>query len=537
MRRKKAPEPIDEEMIELMLQRQIDPIMNYKPGPTQQRCLASMARYRWLGGPNRGGKTAHVAVECAMAARRMHPRRTIKSKPVTYLVLAPTREQLQDPWEKKLLKDCELRGFSGKPLIPEWEIEKVWHTHGAGAPTIRQIDMKNGHTIKFAVSKDVESWKRRQGQAIAAIFPDESEASIQMMNEWYSRLLDANDDPDIQREAGGGWILWGATQTTANPALTKFVELCDSSDQNAADWQAFRISPEESVVSKSERERLRVAFTEEDYNVRMEGNASFADRLLIYGRQWRENVHMRTEDYVVQDSDNIWVAYDPGGAGKESHDTGILFGAVSKDEPRKVHCWKYVRLNRTTLGYDVRLIASILKGRRIEGFIPDPAINKTEKGTGKSLRMQLREEMVRHKIHSHRGIVHVHNWHDPGIKRVQTYLERDMLDISPSHASGGQLLRQGIVSYKSYEPGVYQGARGVVKMDDEAVDALRYLIMGGLIWVNRPCGAPLWTADVPPPPPPPTDPPVLSLDQENYQAQLVRSQRLAAPARRSGIRW
>ncbi len=527
---------MDETEAELLLQRAIDPIMNYRPGPTQNRCLLSDARYRWLGGPNRGGKTAHVAVECAMVARRMHPRRTIRCKPVSYLVLAPTREQLQDPWEKKLLKDCELRGFSGKPLIPEWEIAKVWHTHGAGAPTIRQIDMRNGHTVKFAVSKDVESWKRRQGQAIAAIFPDESEANLQMMNEWYARLLDANDDPDIVREAGGGFILWGATQTTANPALTKYVELCDSTDENARDWEAFRISPDESVVSKGERERLRVALSAEDYAVRMEGEASFMDRLLIYGKQWKTAKHMRIEDYVVQPTDNLYVAYDPGGAGKESHKTGILFGAVNRDEPRKVHLWKYVQLDRTTLRYDVAVMAKILKGRPVEGVIPDPAINKTEKGSGKSLRQQLKEELSRHKVVSHRGIIHVLNRHDPGIKRVQTYLERDLIDISPSHGSGGQLLRQGFVSYRSYEPGVFQGAHGVVKEDDEAVDAARYLVMAGPFWINRPCGPALWDSDELPPPPAPTVAPVLSPHEENYAEQLRRSERLTKGLTRSRVR-
>ncbi len=527
---------MDEDEAELLLQQSLDPALNYKPGPTQGRCLLSRVRYRALSGGNRTGKTSHVAVECALAARRMHPIRSIFSKPVTYLVLAPTREQLQDPWEKKLLKDCELRGFAGKPLIPEWDIKKVWYTHGAGAPTIRQIDMVNGHTVKFAVSKDVESWKRRQGQAIAAIFPDESEGSVQMMNEWYARLLDANDDPDIIREAGGGWILWGFTPTTANPAATRYLELCDSTDPKTADWQAFRITADEAVVSKSERERLRVALSEEDYAVRMEGEASFLDRLLIYGRQWNNARHMLATDYVVQPTDNLWVAYDPGGAGKESHDTGILFAAVNQKEPKKLNLWKYLKLNRTTLGYDVALIAKVLKGRSLEGFIPDPAINKTEKATGKSLRDQLREELHKQKIVTHKGIIHVHNRHDPGIKRVQTYLARDLIAISPSHPSGGQLVRQGMVSYRSYEPGVYQGAHGVVKMDDEAADTVRYLVMAAPQWVPRPCGAAKWAGDEIPPPPPPAPVVDLTPDQLNYQSQMQRSVRLTASLNRKRLR-
>lgn len=528
---KSSPKGPDEDLIELALRQQLDPVFNYQPRPTQKRCLYSRTRYRWLGGPNRGGKTAHVAIELAMLARQIHPIRTVRSRPVSYLVLAPRREQLQDPWEKKLLKDCELRGFAGRPLIPDYDIQDVRHTHGAGAPTVKQIDMKNGHTIRFGVSGTIDAWKGRQGQALAGIFPDESESNMQMMEEWYARLLDANDDPQLVKECGGGMLLWGATQTTANPGLTRFIELCDNPAPDAADWEAFRIPAAESIISMGERERLKVAFDEDGYNVRMLGTAAFADRLLIYGKQWREHRHMLDKDYQPQESDNIYVAYDPGGAGKESHDTGILFAAVNKDNPRTINVWRYVRLNRTTLGYDVALIAKILKGRPIEALIPDPAINKTEKGTGRSLRQQLREEMVKHKITCHRGLVHVLNRHDPGIKRVQTYLERDLIAISPTRDTGCQILRGQLLAYKSNEENVYHGANGVVKTDDEGPDCLRYLVMAKPFWTNRPCGKAQWDGDDIPPPPDIPEPEPLSEDQENYRIQLERSRRLAAVAR------
>ncbi len=528
--------PVDEDLIELRLRQSLDPVYNYLPQPTQKRCLYSRSRYRWLGGPNRGGKTAHVAIELSMAARMIHPTRTVRSRPVSYLVLAPRREQLQDPWGKKLLKDCELRGFAGRPMIPDWDIEDVRYTHGAGAPTIKQIDMKCGHTIRFGISGTIDAWKGRQGQSLAAILPDESESNMQMMEEWYARLLDANDDPDLVRECGGGWILWGASQTTANPGLTRFVELCDNPAPEAADWEAFRIPAEESIISVAERERLKVAFDEEGYNVRMLGTAAYADRLLIYGKQWREHRHMFATDYQVQETDNIYIAYDPGGAGKESHDSGILFAAINKENPRKINAFRYVRLNRTTLGYDVTVMATILKGRPIEALIPDPAINKTEKGTGKSLRQQLREEMIKQKIVCHRGLIHVLNRHDPGIKRVQTYLERDLIGISPSRESGCQILRGQMLAYKSNEENVYHGANGVVKIDDEGPDCMRYLVMAKPFWANRPCGRPKWDGDVIPPPPPLPEPEILTQDQENFRTQLERSIRLTTPMMRRRIR-
>ncbi len=490
----------------------------------------------WCGGiiHHNSGKSAQLSIEAAAAARRIHPTRTVQ-KPTTGLILAPSREQLQDPWEKKLLKDCELTGFVGRPLIPESEILKVYRTHGAGAPTLRQIDLRNGNIIRFGVSKDPESWKRRAGQQLAWIILDEAEGNMNLLNELYPRLLDANKDPEIVAQAGGGWLLWGATPTTANVALMKFIADCE--DPKLDDWQAFRFNDGDSdAIDLAERVRLKPAFSDEDYELRMRGTANFVDRLLIYGRQFDDNRHMRKDDYEIKPDDNIWCGYDPGGAGKESHDTGIGFFVIRKEEPRKLIMAKYIKLNRTTLGYDVKIIANYLRGRKLEGFVPDPAVAKTEKGSGKTIRQQLREEMIKEKIITHRGLVHVHNFHDPGIKRVQSYLENDLIEINPSYESGGQLARQGLISYRSYEAGVYQGIRGVVKTDDEFADVIRYIIMAKPIWMPRPCGEPAWAGPAKPLPPPQVEPVVMSESEMNYQMQLQRSARMAAPIQRSRFR-
>lgn len=521
---------LSEDELEFLLQQQLDPVVNFRPWPTQLRCFTSRARYRWIGGANRKGKSALLAYEAAAVARRLHPTRSV-SKPTTGLILAPSREQLQDPWEKKLLSNSELSGFEGRPFIPPWEVKKVWHTHGAGAPTLKQLDLKNGNIIRFGVSKDPESWKRRAGQALAWILLDESEGDLNLLNELYPRLLDANKDPQIVAEAGGGWLLWGATPTTANIALMRFIASCD--DPKEPDWEGFRLGEADGDdADRRERERLRGAFSEEDFELRMKGTANFVDRLLIYGKQWDESVHTLPHDYEPIDTDNIWIGYDPGGAGKESHDTGIMFAVITKDEPKTIKVWRYVRRNRTTLGYDVELMANILRGRSVEGFVPDPSINKTEKGSGKSLRQQLKEELVRQKIRVNRGLIHVLNRHDPGIKRVQTYLEQGLIQINPSKESGGQLVRSQLVSYRSYEPGIYQGVKGVVKVDDEAPDCLRYLVMAKPYWVPRGCGKAEWTGPEKPLPPQPPIPEDDAPDVVNYKLQLERSQRIMAPLMR-----
>lgn len=520
-----------------------EPVKVIKPWPTQQRCYDSKARYRYIGGANRKGKTAWLCVELVASALRVHPNKST-SKNVTYLVLAPSREQLQDPWAKKLLDDCEIPGFDGIPFLAMEHIAhsrgrpQIFYTHGAGQPTLKQINLANGNVIKFGVSKDVEGWKRKAGTALFGIILDESEGDENMLNEMYPRLLDANKDPLIVAEAGGGWILWGATATTQNRALRKFIDNCDSQEKEHADWEAFHFTAEEgSKDDAAERERLRAAFTGDDYEVRMTGKARFEDRLLIYAHLWNEDIHMAKEDYIVKPDDNLWCAYDPGGAGRESHDTGIMFVAVNRERPKLLRIVKCMLSNKTTLSYDFQQIAHYLAGRTLQGLVYDIAGNKTEKITGKSLVTQMQEEIKRLEIKTRR-LMACYNRHEPGIKRFQTYLEEGLIQANPSKPSGGLMFRQEVLGYRSYEPGVYQGNRGVVKMYDELVDCGRYIVMAlnrGMTRIvyhaDRGCGEPTIT---PTPLQPQKEAPWESMpeDQRNYQMQLERSARLTAKIRR-----
>ena len=532
----------DPDMLDLRLAAKLDPVLNYKPTPTQKRCLYSPTRYRWIGGGNRSGKSAHCAVELAMAARRLHPTRTVRSVNGTYLLLAPSREQLQDPWAKKLLEDCELPGFRGKPLIPMEEIEGgkkgISWTYGAGARTIKQIKMKNGHIIRFGVSND-SAWFRRQGQALLGIALDESFADLNLLKELLVRILDANSDPKIVAEAGGGWILWGATETKANPALAHFASLCHDVNESARDFEAFQIAADENPsVDMKERERLRVVLGQDDYDIRMMGTKSAMDRLLIYGGQWDDEKHMRKGDYIPLPSDNLWVSYDPGGVGKESHDTGIMFLALTEAEPRKLHMVKYIRHFRTTLEYDIKVIASYMKGRSLEGFIYDPKCNATEKGSGQSVKNQIRTFLQKEGQLVHRGMVMPYNRHEPGIRMVQKYLEQGMVDFNSSPESGGPFARWQLIAYRSFEEGRFQGIRGVVKMNDEACDTLRYAIsvLRHTAWIPRPCGAAKWRDDQKPMPVPEA-PKVMSEQEKNLQAQLDRSHKMVANLKRTRVVW
>lgn len=502
-----------------------DALCGYTPNPTPQRCMLSRRRYRLLGGPTRGGKTVHLCYELASAARKRHPTRTVHKNGV-YLLLAPSREQLKDPWGKKLLKESELMGeWFDKPFIPEWEIEKVHYTHGAGERVPRDIILKSGHQILLAVSGDQSIDRRLKGKRLLGVCVDEDAGTPRLITEMYSRLLDANSDPDIVREAGGGWLLWGATNTEVNDAFMLFQKQCR--DPDFPDHEEFVIDPAENKAIKiEERVKLLPILGEETYQVYQQGTVGAINKLLIYGKQWSDRRHMRLTDYVIQPDDNLWAAYDPGW----DHNTGLCVAVINRDNPLKlrfVRCWL---MKHTTIAQDMACLVQWLRGRALEGMTYDPACHKTEKGTGISLISQIRTELAKANIKVYRGLKAPFFGHDAGIKKVQMYLDPEpakpdaepLIEVNPSEASGCRMLREQVMKYRSFEEGQFTGQHGVVKKDDELVDLMRYLCMvhrdGRIGWVSRPPNLPLYGED-------PTDPVMLKRVELTEQEMLMEHRR------------
>src|SRR6185436_4912635 len=113
---------------------------------------------------------------------------------------------------------------------------------------------------------------------------DESAGTQQLLEEAMTRLLDANSNPIVKREAGGGWLLWGATQTKKSPAFDHFLALCQS--ESDADYAAFSLTPGENpAILQEEREKLQSIMSKESYEIRMLGHGSAAGSMALYP-QW-----------------------------------------------------------------------------------------------------------------------------------------------------------------------------------------------------------------------------------------------------------
>ncbi len=507
-----------------------DALRHYTPHGSQALCLASKARYRLLWGVNRGGKSAHLAYEIAAAARRLHPSKSVSSRNGTYLLLAPSREQLIDPWGKKMLRASELLGpFADKPLIPEWEIASVGYVHGAGAKVPKHIRLRNGNEILFAVSGDPNIDRRLKGKMLLGIGIDEDAGTQRLIAELVSRLLDAHSDPEIVREAGGGWMLWGATDTDGNPAYMDYKSKCE--DDGNLDFHAFEIRPGDNPAIKlEERERLKSAMSEQEYQIRHAGGEGMGNQLSVFGRQYTDVRHLRTTDYQIQPEDNLWVSYDDGW----DHPMGLLIAAISKDKPTKLRLVKYITSRRQTLPWVAAQLAEFLRGRSLECVVYDIAMHKTERGSGRRVDSQLWDALRAQKIHVYRGMKACYNRHEPGIHLMRKYLDPNpnsltaepLIEFSPSQQSGIPTVRRQILAYRTHKPDEFTGNRGVVKVDDEGVDVVRYLCNARPGWTQRPPNFPKWGDEVKIVPIDERVPSADDAEAENLRLQFERSERL-----------
>lgn len=465
--------------------RKHDPLTTYVPGLTQGKCYHSRARVRLLSGNNRSGKTSHSCVEIAQAAMRKHKIRTTSVNGI-YIVFAISREQITDVWYQKLRVECRLKGDGFKrPLIPDWEVEREYFTHGAGRPTIREISLKNGHRILFAVSGDKHSWERVQGKDyVLGVAIDEQAGEQKLIDECLSRMLDANSDEVVRREAGGAWLLWSTSETLVNPAWDGMRSRADAGNPEV---DYFFIGADENpAISLDERHKMKDLMSDDAYSIRMEGQGSQSGQMLVYP-QFNDAIHVRQDDYVPTDTDSIWIGYDPG-----TNYTGIVFAAFSKDKPLKARVFKCLQPRRQTLESDVQDICDVLRGRFAEALVYDQAARKVEK-VGDSVRMKLQRLLNERGVILKRGMLMGESLYERGIPRMRHYLApkpgdltaEPLIELNSSPDSGVQRLRQQLRSYRFTNNAHELKGDNIQRGDDHLLDAFRYMITRQPCWVDR----------------------------------------------------
>lgn len=482
-----------------------DPAVHFVPTPTQRAFIHRKTRYNLLGGPTRGGKTSCNAMDLALIARRKHPTKTVRCLSGTYMVFGTSREAIRDNWYGKLRVRSKLLGpAEAFPMIPDHEVLHERFSGGGADRTIKEIILRHpdnpeeeGHRILFNVSGDVNTWKRLEGKDhVLGVKFDEVAGSKELFTECFRRVLETNSHPGVKEEAGGAFIDWSATETKGSEVYSEWYEKALNPD--FAEYAVYKLDPSENkAIDMAEREKMAQNLSAEDYQISMLGRGRFADRLLIYGGQLDYDRHVRKDEYVPTPDDNLWIGYDPG----FDHDTGLLVAAINKQNPYKLRFVKEWLLQKTTLAQDLWHLHQWLRGRFIECFVADPASHKSEKGSGKKLITQIREELQRLGIKSMRGMRMPYNRHEPGIYSVRRYLDpvpgdkkaEALIEMNPSCTK----LWKGLSTYRSYAENEFTGSHGVVKKNDELSDVVRYIcaVTGRSPWggvetaptITRPC--------------------------------------------------
>lgn len=455
-----------------------DPLKTYEPGPTQRACLECMRMVRILSGANRSGKTSHTAIEIALAAMRKHPTRSTTVNGI-YMVFAPSREQLADPWGKKLLSESELMGDNfSSPMIPSYEIESVGYVHGAGPKVPKQINLKNGNRIILGVSGDKNVWKRIQGKGmVLGIAIDEAAGTNELLMEAMTRLLDANSNQQIQREAGGGWLIWGTTPTMINPALESLMQKAAAGSPDIA---AFNITPAENpAISVAERERMRQFMDEDTYNIRMVGDTSAMGGARVYP-QWNDERHVAKADYILQDMDTIYLGYDPG-----VNFTGLCLGAFNAVSPNVCHIIRVWEPRRTTLEHQAKIVADWLQGRKLEAIMYDQNGRKLDGSGSESIIFKFQRLLKEQGIVTWQGTKMGINAYPESVGIVRHALDTGGLILNPSLASGCPILRSQFMAYRFRDKSVELKQDNILRGDDHVLDSCRYLLSRRPSWVNR----------------------------------------------------
>lgn len=499
---------------------------HYRPSPTQRRFHESNTYFKLVLGGGRMGKTTSCLADLVMAMRGIHPWKPWEG-PFTALAFAISRQQAAMVMGKKLFESCELPSLitapdemgvqqpvypliGTKPLIPEWEIADLG-TMKVGFRATYWVKLINGSELWFSWSAAEDIWKKIQGPKIKYGLIDENAGTKKMMIELRKRLQDS------QRPGSwGGCLVWGGHGTEDNDAFTEYREKCEKREP---DHEAFHLQAGETgAVDAAATARFAAALTPEERRVHIDATADAGDLVRVFKQQWSDDLILRT-DRVVASDDNLWVGYDPG----VDHPMGMLVDAVGRDAPNTLTTVKAWIRRGGTIDDDIAMLAQWLDGRAVAGFVYDTNLKNKDRGGGPSVLEQFKDKLRM------RGVT-VHGWwqsrknHAPGINLMREKMMKRELRVNGSPDSGGMLLVSQLKKYRGREGTRFTGEGGVVKKDDELVDALRYVLMAGPVWRREwACGLTATRAGED-----------LDSDLEPQSAQEIEHARQLALSRRAG---
>ncbi len=157
------------------------PILTYRALPAMDAFHRSQAKYRWLLGGNRSGKSeSNIGFDLCSYALGVHPYRETPKNAVIWAACDTWSLVGKLLWQEKI-----------KKYLPQNQIANIiWHNKNADIP--REIQLVNGNVVELLAYDQ----QRRvfQGRAIDAFYGDEQckSDSQGIWTEIQARLLDKN---------------------------------------------------------------------------------------------------------------------------------------------------------------------------------------------------------------------------------------------------------------------------------------------------------------------------------------------------------
>ena len=451
----------------------VDPVLHYTPPVTLGRASESKSRYIAVFTANQVGKTAWMQWVAASVLRNKNAN-WVNTRPIRILLVIPSRAQAADVWGNRLLKACTLYGPYGKhPWIPNREIKKVTNSHSPAGPYPSKITMKNGNELVVILSGVPNSWKALEGMTFDMVIRDEVAGTENLGDEIQPRLLASRTRALNGEQPWGGVMLWSATETKYNEEWLAYKQRCMDA---IVDHVYFKPEPEEAAayISMAAREEMRKSMSANSYKIRGAGSLDAGDLVRLFVKQWDDKRHLLPVDYEVRDDDNLIVGWDPG----VHHPTGIVIGALNREQPNQLKIVKCFRHTNETIHYDVECLHSFLLGRKISAFVYDWAAKNSHKHAP-SLLHAMMAAMEGKGYTPMAGFIQADKRVEPGIDTVRHYLDPNpfdatvspLLTLNPSQDSGCQMLRSEIMGYCKTEPTATSPGK-VVKKNDDVMDCL-----------------------------------------------------------------
>ena len=492
--------PEERALLKELVRRQSRPYMHYKPGPTQAAFLACPKPFKALHGPNRGGKTFHMDMEAAMMMEDRHPHlKQLRNRRFLYVV--PKRQNAGTTHKEYFLERSKLKIKNGgdemvpgpvyeEPMLDmsetEYRLDKTKDPHAPRTIT----NTRTGNTMLFIwASAGKSAQEALEGASFDGCFIDESAGTAKLLAEIKLRLLDAQAD---KTKPGMGFMYWAFTETKVNQAGNDFLANCY--DDTQEDYAAFRIKPDENpVISMEDRLKLAEGMSEEEQRIRIHGTSSAQGEVAIYPQfqdEKKRETLIREEPYVQKQDDNICISFDPG----VDHPCGILFAYTNKYKPNKIQVFHFENNSNEGPKEAIEHIRRVLNGRKIAHFAYDHfGASRREFGSGKSAIQQM-VDLIPEKwwAPGHMVVKKPKGQHAHGINAVRQYLspplslaQYPLVEFDPPTADNGMstALAQ-MTEYRGREDLNFAGPHGVVKINDEFPDCLRYLILTSPHWID-----------------------------------------------------